>query len=36
MSAHRPGTESDTSTNRPDSSSTATWLLSVWAFFLPE
>ena len=36
MSAHRPGTESDTSTIRPECSSTATWLLSVWAFFLPE
>ena len=25
MSAHGPGTESDTSTTRPDSSSTPTW-----------
>jgi hypothetical protein len=32
--AHRPGTRSETSTNRPDSWSTATWVLQVWAALL--
>ena len=33
---HGPGTESDTSTTRPDPSSTPTWDFRVWARFLPE